>query len=59
MDFLWFAIMFTAGIIIMKGAYEIYYTGIKAFLKEKPIVKYGLPLLCALMLMPYIMKALG
>ena len=41
---------------ILKGIYDIHISGTKAHLKNNFIIKYGLPLLCALLLLPYIYK---
>jgi hypothetical protein len=55
-NYLFVLFMFLSLVIAGKGAYDIYWTGEKAQLKGKAIVKYGLPLLCTLLLLPYIAR---
>jgi hypothetical protein len=44
--------------LVLKGVYEIYWIGEKAALKQKPAVRYGLPLLIFLLILPYLKKYL-
>lgn len=48
--------MFLSLLGIGKGMYDIYWTGQKAHLKKTFIVQYLLPLLCALLLLPYVYR---
>lgn len=58
LNFLYVVFMFVPLFMVLKGAYEIYWTKEKATLKEKPIVKYGLSLLFFLLILPYLLRYL-
>ena len=44
-----------AVMLILVEASQIYITGTKAALKSRPLVKYGLPLLALLLLLPSVL----
>lgn len=58
MNFLYVISMSVIIVIVLKGIYEIYWTDEKATLKQKPIIKYGLPILVFLVILPYLLRYL-
>lgn len=46
-------------ILLVKAMYDIYWTGKKAHLKNKFLIKYGLPLVCTLLLLPHVYKIIN
>lgn len=56
MNYLYNTVMFFALIFVAKGVYDIYWTGERAHLNGTFTIRYLLPLLCALLLLPYIYK---
>lgn len=41
-------------VILVKGVYDIYIGGSKAHLRDKPLVKYGMPLIAIVLLLGYL-----